>query len=49
MKMSHVRSQILVLPETDPLADSLADSPENPNAARRIVMLRIGKRSTGSE
>jgi len=39
MKMSHVRSQILVLPETDPLADS----PENPNAARRIVMLRIGE------
>jgi len=37
--MSHVRSQILVLPETDPLADS----PENPNAARRIVMLRIGE------
>ena len=38
MKISHLRSQILVLPETDPLADS----PENPNAARPIVILRVG-------
>ena len=38
MKISHIRSQILVLPESDPLADS----PENPNAARPIVILRIG-------
>src|SRR5271163_2905443 len=38
MKISHIRSQILVLPETDPLANS----PENPNAARPIVILRIG-------
>ena len=38
MKISHIRSQILVLPEADPLANS----PENPNAARPIVILRIG-------
>jgi len=38
MKVSHIHSQILVLPETDPLANS----PENPNAARPIVILRIG-------
>jgi L-talarate/galactarate dehydratase len=38
MKITHIRSQILVLPE----ADSLADSPENPNAARPIVILRVG-------
>src|SRR5438477_11740124 len=38
MKISHIRSQVLVLPEADPLADS----PENPNAARPIVILRIG-------
>jgi L-alanine-DL-glutamate epimerase-like enolase superfamily enzyme len=38
VKISHIRSQILVLPESDPLADS----PENPNAARPIVILRIG-------
>jgi hypothetical protein len=42
MKISHIRSQILVLPETDPLIDS----PENPNAARPIVIPRIAKRST---
>jgi hypothetical protein len=30
MKKSHIRSQILGLPEADPLAGS----PENPNAAR---------------
>ena len=38
MKISHIHSQVLVLPEADPLADS----PENPNAARPIVILRIG-------
>ncbi len=38
MKISTIRSQILVLPEADPLADT----PENPNAARPIVIVRIG-------
>src|SRR5271157_5422022 len=38
MKISSIRSQILVLPEADPLADT----PENPNAARPIVIVRIG-------
>jgi L-alanine-DL-glutamate epimerase-like enolase superfamily enzyme len=38
MKISHIHSQILVLPEADPLANS----PENPNAARPIVTLQIG-------
>jgi hypothetical protein len=38
MKISHIHSQVLVLPEADPLANS----PENPNAARPIVILRIG-------
>jgi L-talarate/galactarate dehydratase len=38
MKISHIRSQILVLPEADPLANS----PENPNAARPIVILQMG-------
>jgi L-talarate/galactarate dehydratase len=38
MKITHIQSQILVLPEADPLADS----PENPNAARPIVIVRIG-------
>jgi L-alanine-DL-glutamate epimerase-like enolase superfamily enzyme len=38
MKISHIHSQILVLPEADPLANS----PENPNAARPIVILRVG-------
>jgi L-talarate/galactarate dehydratase len=38
MKISHLHSQILVLPEADPLTNS----PENPNAARPIVILRIG-------
>src|SRR5712691_2434286 len=38
MKISHIRSQILLLPEADPLANS----PENPNAARPIVILQIG-------
>jgi hypothetical protein len=40
MKISYIRSQFLVLPETNPLADS----PENPNAARPIAILQIGKR-----
>jgi L-alanine-DL-glutamate epimerase-like enolase superfamily enzyme len=38
MKISHIRSQILVLPEADPLAGT----PENPNAARPIVIVEIG-------
>src|ERR1700758_2121648 len=38
MKISHIHSQILVLPEADPLANS----PENPSAARPIVILRMG-------
>jgi L-alanine-DL-glutamate epimerase-like enolase superfamily enzyme len=38
MKISHIRSQVLVLPEADPLANS----PENPNAARPIVILQLG-------
>jgi L-talarate/galactarate dehydratase len=38
MRISSVRSQILVLPEADPLADT----PENPNAARPIVIVRVG-------
>jgi L-alanine-DL-glutamate epimerase-like enolase superfamily enzyme len=38
MKISHIRSQILVLPEADPLANS----PEDPSAARPIVIVRIG-------
>ncbi len=38
MRISSVRSQILVLPESDPLARM----PENPNAARPIVIVRIG-------
>jgi len=38
MKISHIRSQILVLPEADPLAGS----PENPNAARPVVILQMG-------
>jgi hypothetical protein len=38
VKISSIRSQILVLPEADPLADT----PENPNAARPIVIVRIG-------
>jgi L-alanine-DL-glutamate epimerase-like enolase superfamily enzyme len=38
MKISHIASQILVLPEADPLANS----PENPSAARPIVIVRIG-------
>ncbi len=38
MKISSIRSQILVLPEADPLADT----PENADAARPIVILRVG-------
>jgi L-alanine-DL-glutamate epimerase-like enolase superfamily enzyme len=38
VKVSSVRSQILVLPESDPLADT----PENPDAARPIVIVEIG-------
>jgi L-alanine-DL-glutamate epimerase-like enolase superfamily enzyme len=38
VKISRIRSQILVLPEADPLADT----PENPNAARPIVIVRVG-------
>jgi L-alanine-DL-glutamate epimerase-like enolase superfamily enzyme len=38
MKIASIRSQILVLPEADPLANT----PENPNAARPMVILRIG-------
>ena len=38
MKISSIRSQILVLPEADPLANP----PENSNAARPIVILRVG-------
>src|ERR1700749_5363380 len=38
MKISHIHSKILVPPEADPLANS----PENPNAARPIVILRMG-------
>ena len=38
MKISHIHSQILVMPQADPLAGS----PEDPNAARPMVVLRIG-------
>jgi L-talarate/galactarate dehydratase len=38
MKISSIRSQVLVLPEADPLANT----PENPNAARPIVLVRVG-------
>jgi L-talarate/galactarate dehydratase len=38
VRISSVRSQILVLPEADPLANT----PENPNAARPIVIVRVG-------
>src|SRR6266478_9518002 len=37
MKISRIRSQILVLPQEDPLANT----PEDPNAARPIVILRV--------
>jgi L-talarate/galactarate dehydratase len=38
MKISHVNSQILVMPQADPLANSR----EDPNAARPLVILRLG-------
>ena len=38
MRISSIRSQILLLPESDPLADT----PENPAAARPIVIVEIG-------
>ena len=38
MKISRINSQILVLPESDPLANS----PENPDAARPMVIVRMG-------
>src|SRR5216683_8302253 len=37
MKISRIRSQILVLPQQDPLANT----PEDPNAARPIVIVRL--------
>ncbi len=38
MNISSIRSQILVLPE----ADRLANTPEDLNATRPIVILRVG-------
>src|SRR5882762_1480662 len=37
MKISRIRSQILVLPQEDPLANT----PEDPNAARPMVIVRL--------
>src|SRR5262252_318295 len=37
MKVSHIRSQILVMPQSDPLANT----PEDMSAARPIVILRL--------
>ena len=37
MKIARIRSQILVLPQEDPLADT----PEDPNAARPMVIVRL--------
>src|SRR5271165_4191988 len=37
MKISRIRSQILVMPQQDPLANT----PEDPSAARPIVILRL--------
>ena len=37
MKISRIRSQILVMPQEDPLANT----PEDPNAARPMVILRL--------
>src|SRR6267378_5007915 len=37
MKVSRIRSQILVLPQGDPLANTA----EDPNAARPMVILRL--------
>src|SRR5258705_2229655 len=38
MKISSIRSQILVMPQADPLANT----PEDPNAARPMVIVRLG-------
>jgi L-talarate/galactarate dehydratase len=38
MKISHVQSQILVMPQADPLANTR----EDPNSARPLVILRMG-------
>ena len=38
MKIASIQSQILVLPEADPVTEA----PVNPHAARPIVILRIG-------
>ena len=37
MKISHIRSQILVMPQADPLANT----PEDPGAARPMVIVRL--------
>src|SRR6266478_1697493 len=37
MKISRIRSQILVMPQEDPLANT----PEDPNAARPMVIVRL--------
>ena len=37
MKISRIRSQILVMPQADPLANT----PEDASAARPIVILRL--------
>src|SRR5438105_418436 len=37
MKISSIRSQILVMPQADPLANT----PEDPNAARPMVIVRL--------
>src|SRR5262249_26306633 len=37
MKISRIRSQILVMPQADPLANT----PEDPGAARPMVILRL--------
>ena len=37
MKISRIRSQILVLPQEDPLANT----PEDPSAARPMVIVRL--------
>src|SRR2546423_9915266 len=37
MKISRIRSQILVVPQADPLANT----PEDPNAARPMVIVRL--------
>jgi L-talarate/galactarate dehydratase len=37
MKISRIRSQILVLPQQDPLADT----PEDPTSARPVVIVRL--------